>query len=487
VAALVKEKTLFRAATGVYEFRRSEAADFETMIEEYKTDPDNQPADLAQEVVELVPLGKGEQWLEAKNYNLPYDEDKRLLRVFVRPGDLEAQIPHDGEMVDFFTYQEGQMQAMRDWKDRYEGVAVYVLCETDEEVQRARRLAEGNQSRYVIIGIPHQPIPIRDAVMNLRAVLHIQKTEDLDAMSLQDRSRLQQDLIGDEQKGYKGGFIKARRQYLAGKALTWYAAGGRVLVSQPSSEYEPADELMRDLFSQRNAFPHPYLNPIHVTRFGPGKDVILSDAIETLLRTHRPVEIDHNAAANRGEIRFLKKCLADNGALVQLGPYRGSVAEYQVEANPGKFCEKLPALGAMMDRLRGLGQGERVPVRELIETYARDPLPGLRRPRFWRRTAPATPARSRRLGDRPERRPDLRVGPRTAPQRGPGAADHQRTRARSLPACTTSLPQSPAQWANSTQSARLSPPSATGGPDCPTWLAWPTFTSPIPTPQPAPW
>ena len=373
LAALVKEKTLFRATTGVYEFRRSEAADFETMIEEYKADPENQPADLAQEVVELVPLGKGEQWLEAKNYNLPYDEDRRLWRVFVRPGDLEAQRPREGEMLDFFIYYERQMQAVSDWKERYEGVAIYVLCETDEEIQRARRLAEGNQSHYVIVGIPRQPIPIREAVMNLRAVLHIQKTEDLDGMSLQDRSRLQQDLIGDEQKGCKGAFLKARRQYLTGKALTWYAAGGRVLVSQPTSEYEPADELMRDLFDRRNPFPSPYLNRVHVTKFGPGKDAPLSDAVEALLRAHRPVEIDHSAGANRGEIRFLKKCLADNGALVQQGPYRGTIAEYQVETNPDKFQGKLPALAAMMNRLRGLDQGGKVPLQELIETYARDP------------------------------------------------------------------------------------------------------------------
>ena len=373
LAALVKDKTLFRAATGIYEFRRSEAADFEAMIEEYKADPENRPADLAQEVVELVSLGRGEQWLEAKNYNLPYDEDKRLLRVFVRPGELEAEYAHEGGTVDFFTYQEERMRGLRAWKDRYEGVAAYVLCETDEEIQRTRRLAEGNRSPYVIVGVPRQPIPIREAVMNLSAVEHIQRAEDMDAMSLQDRSRLQQDLIGDEQKGYKGAFLKARRQYLTGKALTWYTAGGQVLVSQPTGEYEPADELMRDLFDGRNPFPSPYLNRVHVTKFGPGKDAPLGDAIEALLRAHRPVEIDHNAAAHRGEIRFLKKCLADNGALAQLGPYRGTIAEYRVETNPEKFRQKLPALGAMMDRLRNLGQGETVPARELVETYSRDP------------------------------------------------------------------------------------------------------------------
>ena len=372
LAALVRDKVLFRSAAGVYEFRRSEAADFEAMIEEYKADPDNLPADLAQEVVERVPLGKEGQWLEARNYNGTYDEDKRLLRAFVRPGDLEAQYISEGEPLDLFTHQERRMRAATAWKERYEGVAVYVLCETDEEVQRARRLAERNASAYVVAGIPRQPLPIREAVMNLRAARHIQQIEDLSAMSLQDRSRLQ-DLIGDEHKGYKGDLFRVRGQYLEGRTLTWYAAGGRVLVSQPRSEYEPADELMGALFERRNEFPHDHLNRVHVARFGPGKDVALSDALEALLRAHRPVEIDRNTAANRGEIRFLKRCLADHGALAQLGPYHGSVAAYQAETNPDKFRAKLPALAALLERLRGLEQGEKVAVRELVEACARDP------------------------------------------------------------------------------------------------------------------
>jgi hypothetical protein len=146
-----------------------------------------------------------------------------------------------------------------------------------------------------------------------------------------------------------------------------------VLVSQPRSEYEPADELMGASFERRNTFSHDHLNRVHVVKFGPGKDVALSDALEALLHAHRPVEIDHSAAANRGEVRFLKRCLADNGALVQLGPYNGSVAAYQAETNPDKFRAKLPALAALVERLRGLEQGEKVAVRELVEAYARDP------------------------------------------------------------------------------------------------------------------
>ncbi len=374
LAALVADRALYRSTTGLYEFRRSEAADFEAMVEEYKANPANLPADLAQEVLTLVPLGRVEQWLEAKNYNAPFDEDKRLLRVLVRPDDLETPHLYEGQPVSLFTQCEREMQAVSAWKDRYEGAAIYVLCETDEEVQRARRLAEGNTSRKVIVGIPREPIPLREAVMNLRAVLHIQGTVDLDSMSLQDRSRLQQDLIGDETKGYKGQFLQARKQYLSGRALTWYAAAGRVLVAQPSNDYEPADELMRSLFTKHNPFPHPQLNPIHVGRFGPGVDVPLDDAVEVLLDTQRPVEIDHGASANRGEIRFLKRCLADQGALVQQGPYHGSLASYQVETNVERFRTRLPALAGLMDRLRALGHGQSVPVRELVHDLAGEPF-----------------------------------------------------------------------------------------------------------------
>ena len=372
--ALAEQKILFQSPTGIYEFRRSEAADFESLIEGYKSDPDNIPKDLAAEVMSLVPLGRGGGWLEAKNHNQPYDEDKRLMRIFAQPGDLQAQhtLPNTGENVDFFTYHERQLHAETEWKSRFEGVLVYVLCETDEEVARARHAVEANQSDRVIVGVPRHPISIRETVMNLRAALHVQKTEDLDAMTLQDRSRLQEEIIGDERRetGYTGEFVKARKRYLDAKELSWYATQGAILVAQPQSEYEPADESMGRLYQKRTRTPHPYLNQIHVSRFGPGKDVPLTDAVAALLRTHRPVEIDHSAPANRGEIRYLKNVLADNGALRQVGPASGTVAHYQVESSSDKFRDKLPALAAMLDNLYAFKQGESLTVRKLLADHA---------------------------------------------------------------------------------------------------------------------
>mgnify|MGYP001025395096 CR=1 FL=1 len=372
--ALEDQKILFRSPTGIYEFRRSEATDFESLIDQYKADPDNVPESLADEVVSLVSLGRGGLYLEAKNHNQPYDEDKRLFRLFVQPGDLQAKhrLKDTGEEVDDFTYHERMLEDETEWKSRYEGVALYVLCETDEDIARARRAAEANQSERVIVGIPRRPIPIRETVMNLRAARHILQTEDLETMTLQDRSRLQEDIIGDERRGsgFAGDFVKARQRYLEARELSWYGKDGAVLVAQPQSEYEPADELMGRLFQKRNTCPHPYLNEIHVSRFGPGRDVPLTDAVAALLRTHRHVEIDHSAPANRGEIRYLKNVLADSGALRQVGPASGNIARYEVEPSTEKFQAKLPALAGMLDSLCELEQGGTLPVRKLLAAYA---------------------------------------------------------------------------------------------------------------------
>ncbi|MFQ6041067.1 MAG: hypothetical protein ACE5PV_09440 [Candidatus Poribacteria bacterium] len=65
--------------------------DFERLIDEYKSDNKNIPPDLVSAFTELVPLVKEFQYLEAKQYNLAYNEDKRMKREMVKEYINEKQ------------------------------------------------------------------------------------------------------------------------------------------------------------------------------------------------------------------------------------------------------------------------------------------------------------------------------------------------------------------------------------------------------------
>ena len=259
------------------------------------------------------------------------------------------------------------------WKDGYEGVAVYVLCETESDVQRAKRVAEGNKSPRVLVGIPNDPIPIREALLKLRAALYIRDTENLDEWSLQERTRLDHDFIGDQNSGYRGEFLKARGRYLDGKALTWYTVDGAVLVAQPKTPYEPADLLLGQLYSARNTKTVYDLNTVHVNKFGPGQNVLLIDAVTALVRTGRPLEVDVSLSDNTGQKRYLQRALAEANVLAQTQKAAGSLIPYRVQTDAAKYAQTYPALAALMARIKALEPGKKVPVRTLIAELAGPP------------------------------------------------------------------------------------------------------------------
>lgn len=372
---LVADQTLFlNPTTRAYEFRLAGTGrDIEQMIETYVKDPENQPDDLPNSIVETEKLAKADLWLVASNHNSPYNEDKRLLRIFAQPGALEASYPAAGGQADYFSTLERQVLELTAWKDCYEGVAVYVLCESESDIQRAKRAAEGNKSPRVLVGIPNDPIPIREPLLRLRAALHLRETEKLDEWSLQERTRLDRDFIGDQEAGYRGEFLKARGRYLDGKALTWYTVDGAVLVAQPKTPYEPADLLMGQLYSDRNTKTVYDLNTIHVNKFGPGQNALLIDAVNALVRAGRPLEVDVSLGDNSGQKRYLQRALAEANVLVQTQKAAGSLIPYRVQTDSAKYATTYPALAALMERIKTLEPGKKVNVRTLIGELAGPP------------------------------------------------------------------------------------------------------------------
>ena len=363
LAQLVEEKVLFQDATGIYEFRQGDVRDFQALIADYKVDPNNQPEDLAEAVIDAHRLGHGQRWLEAKAHNETYYEDKRLRRRFIRPSDLNEKTFE--ALHQEVTEQEG-------WKDRYEGIALYVLCETMEEVETARRRVEENESERVLIGVPHEPIPIRESLLTLKAVQDLRDRPEMQDISISEQARLN-GLYGNEEEGALGRFLHVRNRYFSGQDLIWFSGGGNVIVSQPDATHEPADRLMDELYDQRNRVKHGIdFNKVHVKRTGTS-NTQLHDAVRELLDLGRDVKIDTSYGDNRGEMRYLKRCLADVGALRQQGVPHGTKRFYHVEHGSDKYRRELPALADMVDEIESLEAGETVRVQNLIADYAGPP------------------------------------------------------------------------------------------------------------------
>ena len=359
VKSLLTNKTLFQAPSGEYEFRRSEMADLDVLIGEIKQELLNQPLNLSTQMVTLA-TKKWEPWTEAKGHNQDYLGDKRLLRVFATPQELTTKHKlADGSKVSFWRYQEQLRLGQESWSDRYDGVMVFALCENDTEIQVAQQAVKSNDCPTIIVGVPTRPIPVRTTVIDLMAVQQFKRTEAYTKLEFQEKA-LVDEMLGREhlKTGRVGDFLHARERYLQAEGLQWYRQDGKTLVADPVNEYEPADALMSRLFKKRNMVSHDYLSKAHPRSFSGSKDTALRDAVARLVQIDKPIQIDHAERENRGEIRYLKQALANEGVLVQEGDYEGNIAFYTLEDDPARYQRKYPALSDLISKLKSIRRGK---------------------------------------------------------------------------------------------------------------------------------
>lgn len=372
--SLLSNKFLFQSPRGEYEFRRSDMADLDALINQSRQDLLNQPLDLSSQVMALAPK-KWEPFAEARRHNQDYLGDKRLLRVFATPQDLMAKykLP-DGKEASFWEYQEAQRQAKKTWSERYDGVLVFVICENEADIQAAQQAAKSNNCVNIAVGIPKVAIPMKTAVINLLAVQNFKESDAYKKLGFQEKA-LADEILGNElqKTGQTGEFLRARERYLEAKGLHWHREDGKTLVADPLNEYEPANALMDRLFGKRNTVSHDYLSKAHPKSFAGSKDTALRDAVARLVETDKPIEIDHSEKENSGEIRYLKLALANHGLLQQLGDYIGNTASYELESNPAKYEPKYPALSELVDQLKNIKRGETLNIWSVLSQMTEAP------------------------------------------------------------------------------------------------------------------
>lgn len=371
--ALVSQQILFKSPSGTFEFRHSGAIDFQTKIDTYLMDDKNQPANLAAEVMEFA---TSELWESAESYNQQFTEDKRFKCVFASPSDMVSRRNPTGQLDDaaFFNGLEAEIDEGRDWKDRFDGVMIFTICESLDDIALARALCKHNSSNRIIVGVPESPIPILPALMNLKAALSLKEDEEIGNLPLQEKIRLDEQVIGDADHGTgaAGEFARTFAKYRKKVSLNWYGMGGALHLAIPFKSHDPADYLAEQLFGKRSKISHQRFNLSHPSRFGGKSDIALDDAITAILRMGRPIEIDSTMPEGKGEIRYLKRVLVEGGVLKQQSGFRGNIAEYELDT-PDAYKEKIPALTDLIAKLRNLQDGETISIAELLRVFSSPP------------------------------------------------------------------------------------------------------------------
>lgn len=372
IKELKENKVIFMGDSGELEFRRSNMADIDDFLARTRAELVKNPLDPAEQITKIAGT-RFENMTVALEHNAAYHGDKRLKRVFATSTDLLRKITlQDGSEQTFWQRLENERNIDRGWNEQYEGVMVYVLCDDDEDILTAQQAVRGNNFENIIVAIPSIPIPVRSKILDYLAVREFMDSLDYNRLDPQEKSLVEEKLGKESSRsGRIGEVMKLREKYLSSENLVWYKKNGSVLIRDTNSEHEAADLLMNTLYIKRNQAEHIIFNQCHPRNQNFQRDSALKTAISSLIAFERPVEIDPNESENTGEIRYLRNVLVNNGVLKQSSDYIGHSIQYQLEENIESFRSRIPAMVEMIEYLRGLSSGTKVPLwpklQELID------------------------------------------------------------------------------------------------------------------------
>jgi hypothetical protein len=359
--ALVSHGILyFDKNAAAYEFRKSKSINLDQMIEDYKKQPENLPDNIVAELETWVPLSKTDTWLEAKDYNLPYGEDKRLRRRLVRPAELTTDTFFENLEINLDNNSRGS---------DYEGFAIYVVCNSSDEITKAKNLCARNKSDRTVVAIPRAPVVLLDAIMDVKALKYIESSKEADDFSTQDKSTLSSRLRGDsKRKGALDVLKELRDKLLNHREVTWYGKTANTVAVEANKPYDAANRVMEKLYSEnRNKFVHDDFNKLRF-RINKNKNTALKEAVEELLDFTEPIVVDTDFAQQRGDIRYLQKCLLNNNVM-NVTRTDGTKQRCEIWREPQKFSNKLPALAGMIQDIEALQPKQKLLLSEWLAKY----------------------------------------------------------------------------------------------------------------------
>jgi len=338
---------------GVYELVRGDRKDVQRLVDQFKANPDNRPADLLQNFLELSPLHGDEVYLEAKDYNASFSEDKRLKVLFATPSMLTEKQGINGSAVPFFAAVEQERLQTAGMTNGYEGVAVYVFCENDNDIDAAKKAVSQNNQQRVSVAIPRNPISVYDAIFTLKALESDWFKKQSQSFSPYEKA--EEKKIHDEANKV---LTDAKADYFSNAKVYWFGVNGAEIPTQESKRHDAANRMIQELYdSKRNTFGHNEFNKTHINLSGQVR-AIFKEAGDILCDFSQPIRVNWSWPDNRGGTKYLRKCFVDHQALRVL-TVEGDTRYLEAEKDINKFRTALPAYAKLLEDLAALeGKGQ---------------------------------------------------------------------------------------------------------------------------------
>lgn len=342
-----------------YEFKRSDSKDISGLIRDYKSNPNHileNHVDTLFEVsksdfaVKIKKFFKDEYVLPQK-YNLLYLEDKRFKKKFSILKDIE----------DTTFFYNVNMTIVQDagWKDSYEGVIVYVVCDTDDEREKAVRALKKNTYSNIVITIANEPAKMFEDVFSLKAACDIQNSAT--DFTSQDKIALKQQAQEYDTR------IEKRLKYITdSKNYQAYSANGELLASGANDEAVVV-VMEKHYFKKRNAFRHDEINKSHEFK---EVNTALRDAVDRLLDLTQQIYYRSDYGNDRGDIKYIKNVLIQNSVVYQTNT-SGQAVYCDLEQEYEKYGNVIPALVAMIKEVKDNKNGN-INVQNFVIKYQRN-------------------------------------------------------------------------------------------------------------------
>lgn len=345
-----------RKTSNTYELCSSDGQDPVTLVESLADLDETGEAASVSEL--LKQAGFNEEFLPANAWNLPFGEDKRLKRHFVRGRELGT---------DFWAKLAlDAAKAGAKFGSSYEGHAVYAICEDEGEVKLAREAVKTLPAGNLLVAVPLAPTPFCGDLRRVLACRQLLAPGEADKHPAQTVARIRDLLDDGVDDGYLPNIRKTVNTITSGASASWFEEGGKLLVEKPTQSHKPADLLCERLFPARCQIKHADLNFVHDEKWQKNSNTPLKQAVEELLDTDSPVQIDNGNPANHGEKRYLESVLLRGcGALRRLRT-QGTVTEFAAESDPAKIDGKFPLLKTLVSRLAELKSGQSLVLADFI-------------------------------------------------------------------------------------------------------------------------